>query len=303
MYAAMAPVTTGVANDVPLHWARPVKFRTSPRVRRLVAGVGAGRERVDEVAAVGVDVDPLPVVGEVGHLAVGVQRADADHPVERRRVERTSLPSLPAAATTSGPSSRSFRRYASASAWKPISGEVPAGVRARRDRDELRLVLVAHRLVELLGDLRLVDRPALGEEPLDLDLGGGSQAPDDAGHEGAVPGVRVDRRRGRRSRRRRRRPRRATDCPRRWRRLAYQPVSTTETRTPLPAPASLLSAGSGPPLLGGSSGSVAGQAFPVFRRRRGCGPVRRRPRPARGRAPRACRACRSSPSVIRGGSR
>ena len=31
MYAAMAPVTIGVANDVPLHWARPVKFRTSPR--------------------------------------------------------------------------------------------------------------------------------------------------------------------------------------------------------------------------------------------------------------------------------
>ena len=258
-----------------------------------MAGVGAGRERVDQVATVRVDVDPLPVVGEVGLLAVGVQRPDAHHPVERRRVERDVVAVVARRRDDERPVVAFLQAIGVRQRLEAHQREVPAGVRARRDRDQLRLVLVAQRLVELLGDLRLVDGPALGEEPLDLDRR----------WRGPCTGRRRRRtcraRRtggccwGRRSRRRRRRPRRATDCPRPWRRLGTNPC-----RLPRPARPSLRRRPCSARVAGRRSSAAArarwpGTPFLCCRRRRGCGPARRRPRPARGRSRQACRACRS----------
>ena len=186
--AATSPATTGAANDVPLHRARPVpKTRTSPSWGVSKQVYGAVREGVDDVAAQRVDVGGHPEVGEVRDASVAVERADAERPVEGGRPERRGR------GVVAGRGHQDAVAVLELRVVEHLEGqrrEVVAGAAPGRQVDDLRVV--GERLGQLGHHGGLQD-PATADpadrEALHVDLGARCQAPHDAGDERAVAGV------------------------------------------------------------------------------------------------------------------
>ncbi len=150
----------------------------------LVAAVG---ERVDVVAADGVDVRGHPVVGELRDPAVAIQRPDADGPVEGGRPERGGRRVV---ACGGHQHAVPALQVLLVEGLERGRGQVHAGAAARRQVDDLRVAL--HRLLELHDHVGLEDPAAAhaaDAEAVDVDVGVRCQAPDDASDERAVTGV------------------------------------------------------------------------------------------------------------------
>ena len=158
-----------------------------------LAGERAGGERVDQVLARRVHLDPSAVVAEVGAAApVGPERPDRDHSRERGWPVRQRTRAV-------------SRRDDADDALVPAQVVQP-GLEGqqrnvmpgrRRDRHVEDLGAVPEALVQLRDEIRF-QRAARGVEDVpDHKVSAGSHAPDDTGDERAVPAVGQDRAVGR----------------------------------------------------------------------------------------------------------